>query len=294
MWNRPARFACLLGASLLAATPALATEVDNDQRAPALALFAGTPSVGSGSALDAIRARQAGALPAAPRAMAVPMMGAPLFTTAAAFKPETFARETPRHQLRAAHASRPDIFGSVALGVAKTPFDSRFASVAARASVGERGAVVSGLASMSRGDAIEAANAYVNAKVDFVSDTRAHGREDRWSTAAETLRRGQGDCEDYAIAKLQLLRAAGFADDDLYFVILKDLVRRQDHAVLVVRHEGRFLVLDNGTDRILDSDAVVDYKPVFTYAAGKAWTHGYAKPSTPDVAPLFTRAVASL
>ena len=40
---------------------------------------------------------------------------------------------------------------------------------------------------------------------------------------------------------------------DLYLVVLKDLSRRADHAVLVVRAAGRFLVLDNGTDRIVDS-----------------------------------------
>ena len=38
------------------------------------------------------------------------------------------------------------------------------------------------------------------------------------------MRRGRGDCEDYAIAKLQMLRAAGFEDRDLYLVIAKDLI----------------------------------------------------------------------
>jgi predicted transglutaminase-like cysteine proteinase len=89
--------------------------------------------------------------------------------------------------------------------------------------------------------------------------------------------RGRGDCEDYAIAKLQMLRAAGFADRDLYLVIAKDLVRRSDHALLVVRADGRLLVLDNGTDRILDAQDAGDYRPVLTYSATAAWTHGYRR-----------------
>ena len=36
-------------------------------------------------------------------------------------------------------------------------------------------------------------------------------------------------------------------------MIVKDLVRRADHAVLVVRAGGHMYVLDNGTDRLLDA-----------------------------------------
>ena len=114
-------------------------------------------------------------------------------------------------------------------------------------------------------------------RVRFVDDARQYGREDQWTTASETLRRGRGDCEDYAIAKLQMLRSAGFSDRDLYLVVARDLVRRSDHALLVVRAGGRMLVLDNGTDLILDSDEISDYRPVLTFAANGAWTHGYRR-----------------
>jgi hypothetical protein len=51
----------------------------------------------------------------------------------------------------------------------------------------------------------------------------------------------------------------------------------------VVRAASRFLVLDNGTDRIVDSADVVDYKPMLTFAAnGKSYTHGYRR----DVPPV--------
>ena len=54
---------------------------------------------------------------------------------------------------------------------------------------------------------LEAVNRYVNGRVRFVDDSRQYGRADVWAAASDTLRRGRGDCEDYAIAKLQMLRA---------------------------------------------------------------------------------------
>ena len=106
---------------------------------------------------------------------------------------------------------------------------------------------------------------------------------DVFEVPSDTLTRGRGDCEDFALAKRAMLRAAGVPDKDLYLVVLKDLSRRADHAVLVVRAAGRFLVLDNGTHRIVDSADVADYKPMLTFAAaGRSYTHGYRR----DVPPI--------
>ena len=264
------RFALLLNGLLagFVSAPAFASEAPLDAPPAPLAISAAAGTQGSDggvSALDRVMARQGGAADT----VATPA----LMQASFAFANPLLTLPTARR----AHAARPDIFGSVALTLARTPFDARVRSALADAPLGEGAKVAASLASLDRYDAILAANAFVNSKVAFLADARAHGQEDRWSTVAETLRRGTGDCEDYAIAKLQLLRAAGFAADDLHFVILKDLVRRADHAVLVVRHEGRFLVLDNGTDRLLDSDEVRDYRPIFSFAGGKAWAHGYQK-----------------
>ena len=171
---------------------------------------------------------------------------------------------------------RPDISGSVALRVGHTQLDARWQRVA-HSPVG--GAAATYAASLRGKDAferLEAVNWYVNKRVQFTDDIRQYGRTDVWAAANETLSRGRGDCEDFAIAKLQMLRRAGIADKDLYLVVVKDLVRRADHAILVVRAAGHMYVLDNGTDEVLDSDSVSDYRPVLTFAAvGATWTHGY-------------------
>ena len=178
-------------------------------------------------------------------------------------------------------SGRPDVFGSIALRVGNTRLDERWHTVEAAGVDGPAGRFARSLTQRGKLGRLEAVNWYVNRRVTFMDDQQRWGRPDVWSTAAQTLRSGKGDCEDYAIAKLQMLRRAGFSDHDLYLVIVKDLVSRQDHAVLVVRADGRMLVLDNGTDRVLDSDDLHDYRPILTFASYGTWTHGYRVNSAP-------------
>ena len=226
--------------------------------------------LGAPSALAAIRAQQ-GAVPSSPFARAI----APA-SPGALYRPAVmpYVREPVSND-------RPNVFNSVALAVGRSPLDARWNHVANAGVSGTPGAFAASLRSRGVIAKLEAVNSYVNARVRFVDDRVQFGVTDRWLTASETLVRGRGDCEDFAIAKRALLRAAGVADKDLYLVVLKDLTRRADHAVLVVRAAGRFLVLDNGTDRIVDSSDLFDYKPVLTFTAGKTYTHGYRRQAPP-------------
>ncbi len=191
---------------------------------------------------------------------------------------------TPRlTPFRAVSADRPDVFNSIAIEVTHTPLDHRWNAVARGSLGGAAGAYAAALAGARGGRLIEAVNAYVNRRVSFVDDSRRYGVADRWSSAGETLGSGRGDCEDYALAKMAMLRRAGISDHNLYLVLLKDLVRRADHAVLIVRSEGRFLVLDNGTDKLIDSADIRDYRPILTFTAGHVFTHGYRREATPPV-----------
>ena len=178
-------------------------------------------------------------------------------------------------------ADRPDVFNSVALAIGRSPLDARWNKVAGAGVGGNAGAFAASLRDEGIIAKLEAVNGYVNARVRFVDDRIQFGVADRWLPASETLARGRGDCEDFALAKRAMLRAAGVAESDLYLVVLKDLSRRADHAVLVVRAAGRFLVLDNGTDRIVDSSDVQDYRPVLTFTARHAYTHGYRRETPP-------------
>jgi predicted transglutaminase-like cysteine proteinase len=228
--------------------------------------------LGAPSALSLLLAQQNGT-PLAPAAYRAPSLSDQgLFTNAVL----NYAK--PRSPIA---LDRPNIFGSVALAIPHSPLDYRWRKVERAGVSGAPAIFAANLRNRSSLDRLGAVNRYVNSRVSFVDDSRQFHTADLWSAASDTLRRGRGDCEDYAIAKLQMLRHAGFADRDLYLVIVRDLVRHADHAVLVVRADGRMLLLDNGTDLITDASNAQDYRPVLSFAAGKVWTHGYQRAQPP-------------
>jgi predicted transglutaminase-like cysteine proteinase len=193
----------------------------------------------------------------------------------------------------AVFSGKPDIFGTVALKVGRTPLDRRWQRAYRAGVSGVAGAYASSLRRTDEKTRIDAINRYVNRRVRFMDDERQYGRADVWSSANSTLGRGRGDCEDYAIAKIEMLRSAGFSEHDLYLVVLKDLVRRADHAVAVVRSGQHMYVLDNGTDELLDSETVSDYRPILTFSANGTWTHGYRVTAPINVASNDRRPIAT-
>jgi predicted transglutaminase-like cysteine proteinase len=91
----------------------------------------------------------------------------------------------------------------------------------------------------------------INRAVDLairpVSDERQWGTPDRWSGPFETILSERGDCEDYAILKYTALLEAGFPKESLKIVVWKNRLPNEDHAVLAVRVENQWLILDNRT-----------------------------------------------
>lgn len=254
---------------LFAALAGTAVAVSLAAPAAAQSMSKAEAILGAPSALEALKAQQNGiALPQRPA-----LQPASLSYARPSVVP-AILRDRPAVSPGVANG-RPDIFGSVALRVGRTPLDSRWHRVEHTSVSGAAATFAAGLRGKDPFERLEAVNWYVNKRVQFTDDDRQYGRADVWSTANETLNRGRGDCEDYAIAKLAMLRRAGVADRDLYLVVVKDLVRRADHAILVVRAAGHMYVLDNGTDRLLDSESIADYRPIITFAAGSTFTHGY-------------------
>ena len=203
---------------------------------------------------------------------------------AMAMAPAQYRPAVANYVRPAVSSDRPDIFNSVALSIGRSPLDHRWNQVSGAGVGGNAGAYAAALRDENVITKLEAVNGYVNGRVRFIDDRVQFGVADRWMAPSETLARGRGDCEDFALAKRAMLRAAGVPERDLYLVVLKDLSRRADHAVLVVRAAGRFLVLDNGTNRIVDSSDVADYKPVITFAAnGRTYTHGYRRDLPPVI-----------
>ncbi|MCF2523643.1 transglutaminase-like cysteine peptidase [Bradyrhizobium sp. G127] len=110
-------------------------------------------------------------------------------------------------------------------------------------------------------------NRAINLAIRPVSDRAQYGVEDRWASPLATLASGAGDCEDYAIAKLVALRAAGVPAEDLRLVIIRETATGEDHAVVTARADGHWRVLDNRTFVMIDDSDLVKYRALFAIDA---------------------------
>lgn len=106
-------------------------------------------------------------------------------------------------------------------------------------------------------------NRALNLAIRPMSDLAQYGQVDVWSPPLATLAHGAGDCEDYAIAKLVALRLAGIADDDLRIVVMRDTLSGEDHAVVGVRLDGRWLMLDNRRMAMIEDSYMRNVRPLF-------------------------------
>jgi predicted transglutaminase-like cysteine proteinase len=129
-----------------------------------------------------------------------------------------------------------------------------------------------------------AVNRAVNLAIRPMSDLANYGEVDVWSSPLATLANGSGDCEDYAIAKMAALKAAGVPSADLRLVILRETSRDEDHAVLAVRLGPRWIVLDNRMLVMLSDTQIANYRPV--YVADDAGVRAYGTDAPPP-APML-------
>lgn len=124
-------------------------------------------------------------------------------------------------------------------------------------------AIVDAVKAQSGHARLEEVNRQINTSIRYVSDMAQHGEPDRWSAPLAALAAGRGDCEDYAIAKYVILREAGYPLADLRFLLVRDKLARDDHAVLAARFEGRWLLLDNRFAAIPEDSRMHNFVPLY-------------------------------
>lgn len=127
-------------------------------------------------------------------------------------------------------------------------------------------------------------NAHVNRLLHYRSDRVAHGRDDVWSPPLESMNRGFGDCEDYALVKLWFLRTLGVEADQMHIVVVDRTGSNARHAVLAVKVGSAAYILDSRSAHIAVEDEIKDYVPVFSVGQNDIWLHG--KPPPVSVAAL--------
>ena len=83
-----------------------------------------------------------------------------------------------------------------------------------------------------------------------------------WLTALAAID-ADGDCRAYATAKYFALRELGVPSDRIRLVIVHERNRVDDHIVVAVYQDGRWLILDNLTLAIVQDTDESRYAPLF-------------------------------
>ena len=128
------------------------------------------------------------------------------------------------------------------------------------------------------GEQLAAINRFFNQHIRFATDEQIWRRADHWASPLESLAKGAGDCEDYAIAKYFSLLALGMPVARLRLVYVSarlDSGRSQAHMVLAFYPDApdgaEVLVLDNLTETIVAAKLRSDLTPVFSFNSEGLW-----------------------
>lgn len=129
---------------------------------------------------------------------------------------------------------------------------------------------------------LQRVNRFINQRIQFNSDLAIWNNKDYWATPLQTLGRGQGDCEDFSIAKYFSLLLMGITPEQLRLVYVKASIggpnSRVSQAHMVVAYypkpDSEPLILDNLIDDILPAGQRPDLKPVYSFNSVGLWVGG--------------------
>jgi predicted transglutaminase-like cysteine proteinase len=190
----------------------------------------------------------------------------------------------------------PGVFGSYAIPMRNFPVSRKWARVdqliekcASDRKCG--GTKLARIASSAEGVALVAAldvvNVEVNRALRYRRDILVYGKFDYWPSPAEILSKGSGDCEDYVILKMAVLRRLGIPASSMSLVVLQIHGKNAFHAVLSVATNNGILILDNVMDTVRSDKTIADYVPLFSLSTSRAWIHG-KRAGTTEVAEAST------
>lgn len=128
-------------------------------------------------------------------------------------------------------------------------------------------------------DKLNHVNRFFDEFLRYRTDDQNYGVKDYWAPLGETLARGTGDCEDYAIAKYITLRLAGVDDQKLRLIYVKAQIGGprspvyEAHMVLgyYATPESEPLILDSLVSLVQKASMRTDLKPVFSFNSEGLW-----------------------
>lgn len=122
-------------------------------------------------------------------------------------------------------------------------------------------------------------NDFFNRRIRFGEDQEIWGQSDYWATPMETLGRGAGDCEDFAIAKYFTLLLLRVPEEKMRLIYVQASLGgvnsriTQAHMVLAYypTPEAEPLILDNLITDVQPASRRPDLLPVFSFNAQGLW-----------------------
>ncbi|MHB1373845.1 MAG: transglutaminase-like cysteine peptidase [Thauera sp.] len=137
-------------------------------------------------------------------------------------------------------------------------------------------------------------NAFFNRRLRFDDDINIWKEADYWATPLESMARGAGDCEDFAIAKYASLLVAGVPSERLRLIYVRARIGgpqsslSQAHMVLgyYPTPEAEPLILDNLVSEIRPASRRPDLFPIFSFTSEGLWVQGASASSADPTARL--------
>ena len=122
-------------------------------------------------------------------------------------------------------------------------------------------------------DKIKRVNEFFNRRITWGEDQKIWGQPDFWATPMDTLGKGMGDCEDFAIAKYYTLLSVGVPVAKLRLVYVKakngngTAGAEQAHMVLAYYQspDAEPMIMDNMITDIRPASRRPDLLPVFSF-----------------------------
>ncbi|WP_262501183.1 transglutaminase-like cysteine peptidase [Pseudoalteromonas sp. FUC4] len=127
--------------------------------------------------------------------------------------------------------------------------------------------------SASKWSQLNTVNMFFNEEIKYYEDIDFWNKKDYWASPIETIGRGGGDCEDYAIAKYFSLLTLGFPEDKLRLMYVRQLTVDVPHMVLIYleNDDSPPLILDNYEHKILPATKRPDLKPIYSFNGHGLW-----------------------
>ena len=150
---------------------------------------------------------------------------------------------------------------------------------------------------LSETDQLKAVNDFFNRRLRYASDQAVWGVNEYWATPLEFLGRGQGDCEDFAIAKYISLLLLGLPPERLRLIYVRarfggvNSPNSEAHMVMGYYAEpgGEPLILDSLVGTIRAASTRTDLTPVFSFNTQGLWVPGAQAPAASDPTARLSR-----